>query len=132
MDSSSQAIFERAGELKDQSTVAHSPKACQSCTRIEIGRPFQAVSRARVFFGLFFVYAPIVLLPVFVLSALLVYAHLRLMGAQNLKTLRDFLPEWQSHATATKPRSQFEMGRGSPFGAACGPSGCSTAPSTAP
>ena len=34
MDSSSQVMFERAGELKDQSTVAHSPKACQSCTAL--------------------------------------------------------------------------------------------------
>ena len=27
----------------------------------------------------------------------LIYIHLRLMGAQNLKTLRDFLPAWDSH-----------------------------------
>ena len=115
MDSSSQAMFERAGELKDQSTVAHSPKACQSCTRIEIGRQFRAVSRARVFFGLFFVYAPVVLLPVFVLSGLLVYAHLRLMGAQNLKTLRDFLPEWQSHRYSYKTQITVRDGPGLAF-----------------
>jgi hypothetical protein len=35
----------------------------------------------------------------------LVYLHLRLMGARNLKTLRDFLPHGTATATATRPRS---------------------------
>jgi hypothetical protein len=106
MDDHSPALLERMNQTilpaPQTSPLPHSRKPCQNCTRIEIGEPFRAASRARVFFGLFFVYAPIVFLPFFVVSALLVYAHLRFMGAQNLKTLRDFLPDWKSHRYSYK------------------------------
>ncbi|HEX8167440.1 MAG TPA: hypothetical protein VF601_16860 [Beijerinckiaceae bacterium] len=85
-------------------------KACLSCSRIEIGKPFKTISKARVFFGLFFVYAPIVFLPLFVFSGLLVHVHLRLMGARNLKTLRDFLPERSSHRYSYKTQVTVREG----------------------
>jgi hypothetical protein len=78
------------------------PKACQACNRIEIAQGFVAASRTRAFAGLFFVYAPIIFLPLFILCGSSVYIHLRLMGAQNLKTLRDFMPNAASHRYSYK------------------------------
>ena len=72
-------------------------KACHDCSRIHIGANFTKVSPIRTFFGLFFVYTPILVLPFVLLGGCLVYVHLRLMGASNLKTLADFLPDWKSH-----------------------------------
>ena len=78
------------------------PKPCEACSRIEIGGPYVAISKARVFVGLVFVYSPILFLPLFMLSGLLVYVHLRFLGAQNLKTLRDFMPDPKSHRYSLK------------------------------
>ena len=72
-------------------------KACHDCQRIHIGKNFTRVSSGRSFVGLFFVYSPILVLPFVLLGGCLVYVHLRLMGATNLKTLKDFLPDWKSH-----------------------------------
>jgi hypothetical protein len=77
--------------------VEASPKACQSCARIDIGVHYVKISPWRVFAGLPFVYLPILALPIILLGAGLVYVHLRMNGARNLKTLRDFLPAWESH-----------------------------------
>ena len=92
------------------SSPLHVDKPCLCSTRLVIGEPYRAVPRVRVFFGLFFVCAPVVFLPLFVISALLVYTHLRLMGAQNLKTLRDFLPEWKSHRYSYKTQITVQDG----------------------
>jgi len=78
------------------------PKACQSCARIDIGVPYEKVSAWRVFAALPFVYLPILAMPFIMLGGGLVYLHLRLMGARNLKTLRDFLPAWDSHRYSYK------------------------------
>lgn len=72
-------------------------KACQSCARIDIGVHYTKISPWRVFVGLPFVYLPILAMPFILLGGGLVYLHLRMMGARNLKTLRDFLPAWDSH-----------------------------------
>ena len=77
--------------------AAPSRKACQSCTRIDIGIRYKQISPWRVLLGLPFVYLPILAMPFILLGGALVYIHLRMMGAQNLKTLRDFLPAWDSH-----------------------------------
>lgn len=81
---------------------AAAPKACQACDRIIIRERYVAASKRRVFAGLFFVYTPIVFLPLFMLSGLMVHIHLRMMGARNLKTLRDFMPERKSHRYSYK------------------------------
>ncbi len=47
--------------------------------------------------GLIFVYLPILTLPFVVISALLTYYSLKFVGAENVKTLKDFLPERASH-----------------------------------
>ena len=73
-------------------------RACEGqCERVSIYRTNLQISNARIFFGLFFVYLPALAFPIILASAGLVYVHLRLMGAQGVKTLRDFLPAWQSH-----------------------------------
>jgi hypothetical protein len=99
-----------AAAYRSAEALGRRSKACLNCNRIEIGRSFTKISRARVFFGLFFVYAPIVFLPLFLLSGLLVHIHLRLMGARNLKTLRDFLPAWSSHRYAYKTQITMRDG----------------------
>jgi len=47
--------------------------------------------------GLIFVYLLILTLPFVIISALLTYYSLKFVGAENLKTLKDFLPERASH-----------------------------------
>ena len=74
-----------------------SPKACQNCARIDIGGDYHNVSPWRVFLALPFVYLPVLVMPVLLLGAGMAYLHLRLMGARNLKTLRDFMPAWNTH-----------------------------------
>ena len=72
--------------------------ACEGkCERVSIHRPNLEASTARIFFGLFFVYLPALIYPIILVSAGMVYIHLRLMGAQGVKGLRDFLPAWRSH-----------------------------------
>lgn len=93
------------------SAAGPSPRACEACRaggsaavtgRIQIGAGYARASNARVLLGLPLVYAPILLLPFVALGALLVYAHLRLMGATGLKSLRDFLPAPGSHRYGLK------------------------------
>jgi len=86
-------------------------KACESCERVAIAGGFAAISPLRVFLGLIFIYGPIVFLPFILLPAFLVYVHLRLMGAKNLKTLGAFLPAPDSHRYRYK--TQIVSTRGS-------------------
>src|SRR5215213_4102075 len=65
--------------VREESFGPGSPKVCQACSRIEIAEAYVAASRPRVFLGLFFVYAPIVFLPLVMLSGFLVHIHLRFM-----------------------------------------------------
>ena len=88
--------------LVAQSHDRPAAKACASCTRVDIGVHYAKVSPWRVFVGLPFVYLPILVMPFILLGGGLIYVHLRLMGAQNLKTLRDFLPAWDSHRYSYK------------------------------
>ena len=75
----------------------HGAKACASCKRIAIGVNYRKVSAFRVFFGLLFVYLPVLLLPFVLLGGVLVYVHLRLLGATNLRSLGSFLPARETH-----------------------------------
>lgn len=73
-------------------------KACEEeYPRVSIAKGYAKVSVIRVFFGLPFVYGPIVFSPFFFLSALSVYFHLRMNGAKELKFLTAFLPARESH-----------------------------------
>ena len=86
------------------------PKACETCERLEIFEGYERISKYRVWLGLPFIYSPIIFLPFILLSAWLVSLHLRMMGAKNLKRLRDFLPDPASHRYSYK--SQIVSKRG--------------------
>lgn len=76
------------------------PKACQQCrtSRISIGSRFYSLPAWRRYGGTFLVYLPIVTsLPFTILGACILYAHLRILGAKNLKTFWDFVPGWSTH-----------------------------------
>jgi hypothetical protein len=88
------------------SHLAGSPRACElpgaathceACDRIAIGAHYDRISPWRVLVSLPFVYLPVLMMPFILIGGLSVYIHLRLMGASNLKSLREFLPSWDSH-----------------------------------
>ena len=79
-------------------------KACESSEseskeehRVNIGRHHKEIPVWRRAIGLTLVYLPILTWPFVITSALLSYYHLKMVGAKNLKTLFDFLPERASH-----------------------------------
>ena len=78
-------------------------KACESCAdRVNIGchhKQRSVLSRA---IGLFFIYLPILTLPFVIASAYLTYFSLKLVGAENVKTWGDFLPDRASHRYTLK------------------------------
>lgn len=85
-------------------------KACQNCNRVVIAAEYAKISPVRVFFGLIFIYGPVVFLPFILLAAFLVYVHLRMMGAKDLKTLGAFLPDRDTHRY--KYKTQIVSNRG--------------------
>ena len=86
-------------------------KACETCQRVSIGAPYRKASSLQAFVGLFFIYAPIIFLPAFVVTAVLVYVHLRMMGARDIKPLKDFLPDRKSHRYRYKSQIVYRGGR---------------------
>ncbi len=83
-------------------------KACETCAeRVKIGcnhKQRSVLSRA---IGLLFIYLPILTLPFVILSAYMTYLSLKLVGAENVKTWGDFLPDRASHRYDMK--SQITM-----------------------
>lgn len=85
-----------------------SPKACERCDRVEIGQNFRRVNMVRLVLGIPLIYVPIVtLMPFMIFSSIVVYWHLRMIGAQKLKTFWDFLPEAESHRYNLKSQIVF-------------------------
>jgi hypothetical protein len=84
-------------------------KACESCSscRVQIGANYQQKSVLSRGIGMIFVYLPILTLPFVILSAYLTYCHLRMVGAENLKTWKDFAPNRATHRYELK--SQITM-----------------------
>jgi hypothetical protein len=77
-------------------------KACESSQtkeehRVNIGCNHNNVPVWRRAIGLMLVYLPIITWPFVLISALLSYYHLKMVGADNLKTLFDFLPKRETH-----------------------------------
>jgi hypothetical protein len=78
-------------------------KSCETCThRVEIGRHYKEQPVWIRGIGMVLVYLPIITLPFVFLSAYMTYYHLRMMGAKNIKTLSDFLPNRSSHRYTLK------------------------------
>ncbi len=85
-------------------------KACESCTtcRVEIGKNHKQQSVPVRAIGMIFVYLPILTLPFVITSAYLTYWHLRMMGAANLKTWSDFIPNRATHRYDLKSQIVME------------------------
>jgi hypothetical protein len=67
--------------------------------RVQIGGNFQQIPQWRFLAGVPLIYIPILvgIVPM-ILCALLVKTHLRMVGANNLKSYwKDFVPKWASH-----------------------------------
>jgi hypothetical protein len=74
-------------------------KACESCSscRVEIGAHHKNVSVPVRAVGIILVYLPLFTLPFVIASAYFTYFHLRMVGAKNVKTWSDFMPDRASH-----------------------------------
>ena len=72
--------------------------------RVQIGSSFDEISQWRFLAGVPLIYIPILIgIVPMVLCALLVRAHLSMVGACNLKTYwNDFVPSWVSHRYTRK------------------------------
>lgn len=80
--------------------MSASPKTCQQCRseRIAIGKRFYSLPPWRRYLGSMLIYLPLVVsLPFVAVGAWVLYAHLRTLGAKNIKGYRDFVPSWSSH-----------------------------------
>jgi hypothetical protein len=60
---------------------------------VVIGKNHRNISYTKRVLGVFLIYLPILTLPFVVISAYISYFHLKLMGGENIKTLKDFLPD---------------------------------------
>lgn len=77
-------------------------KTCESSTtqeehRVKIGRNHRSIPQWRRGIGMALIYLPIFTWPFVLASALFSYYHLKMVGAENLKTLFDFLPKRETH-----------------------------------
>lgn len=77
-------------------------KACMACERTNIAQGYARRSSLWSLASLPFIYLPVIFLPVVLISGLFVRTHLRLLGAQDLRTLRSFLPPRDSHRYSLK------------------------------
>jgi len=66
--------------------------------RVKIGENFRNQVIWKVFFGVPLIYLPIIVsIPFVVLCMFLLKAHLRLLGAENVRPYWNFVPDWASH-----------------------------------
>jgi hypothetical protein len=61
--------------------------------RVSIGDNYRNVPFYRILFGVPIVYLPLIIFPFVLISAWLTWLHLKMIGAKNVYTYRDFLPE---------------------------------------
>lgn len=90
-------------------------RACEGCQRVRISRRYSRHRNIRSLAGLPFIYLPILLLPFLALAAFSVWLHLRLIGAENLKSPRDFWPERSSHRYTLKSQILYRGGSPAAF-----------------
>lgn len=76
--------------------------------RVRIGEKHKARSQWQIIPGTVLIYLPILsAVPFAILAVVLVRWHLQIMGAENLKSYRDFVPEWVSHRYTRKDQITF-------------------------
>ena len=71
-------------------------KTCEECRpdRIAIGKTFSALPAWRRYVGASLIYLPLFLsLPFVLVGAMILYAHLNVLGARDVKSYREFLPK---------------------------------------
>jgi hypothetical protein len=79
-------------------------KTCEQCpsSRISIGKRYESLAPWRRYVGALLIYLPLVVsLPFVLAGAFVLYAHLWVLGAQNLKGYWDFVPKWSTHRYQT-------------------------------
>lgn len=80
--------------------MSATPKACQQCRsqRISIGKRFNSLPAWRRYIGSMLIYLPMFFsLPFVTLGAWILYAHLRVMGAKDVKRYWEFVPDWSTY-----------------------------------
>ena len=66
--------------------------------RVSIGENFKTQTYWKIFIGVPLIYLPIIFtIPFVIICVFLVKSHLRLLGAKNILSYRDFVPSWISH-----------------------------------
>jgi len=66
--------------------------------RVEIGNNFVSQPLWKVFIGVPLIYMPIIFsVPFVIICVFLVKTHLQLIGAKNIKSYWEFVPEWFTH-----------------------------------
>lgn len=90
-------------------------KACEHCDplgagteRVCIGKNHKKISLLQQIYGVVLIYVPIITLPFVFFSAYVSYLHLKLMGAENVKTLSDFIPDRKTHRYNLKNQITME------------------------
>lgn len=87
-------------KLSPDSKMSAQQKSCEKCrtNRISIGKQFYTLPAWRRYLGAILIYLPLFFsLPFVFIGAVILYAHLRTLGAKNLKGYREFLPKPASH-----------------------------------
>lgn len=75
-------------------------KTCETCRsdRISIGKQFYTLPAWRRYLGAVLIYLPLFFsLPFVLVGAGILYAHLRTLGAQNIKSYWEFIPDGATH-----------------------------------
>lgn len=95
------------------------PKACEQCQceRIAIGKRFYSLSPWRRYGGAILIYLPLfVSLPFVLLGAGVLWAHLRVLGAENIKSFWEFVPGWSTHRySKLSDQITFKMDMSAPW-----------------
>ena len=76
--------------------------------RVSIGDNYQNVTFYRILIGVPIVYLPLIFFPFVLASAWLTYLHLKMIGAKNVYTYRDFLPDKDSYRYSFKTQIIME------------------------
>jgi hypothetical protein len=91
--------------------MLQNPKACEACEageRVAIGRNFTRVGLVRSRAGFLLIYLAILGFLPLLLFGMLMYWHLKLIGAENVKSLFDFVPRRASYRYDLKSQIVFD------------------------
>lgn len=81
--------------------------------RVRIGENFDRQPLWKVFIGVPLIYLPLLFsIPFVVICVWLVKAHLRLMGARQIRPFSDFVPGWDSHRYRYQNQIIYSTGAG--------------------